>query len=125
MSEAPRAVVAGHGRLAEGLLSAVEQITGRGDRFLPFTNTDRTPDGVEEALRAVLDASGARIVFTDLPGGSCTMAARRLARSRPDLVVVTGVSLPVLLAFACGAPLEEAVAKGRDAVQLGGGARGP
>ena len=38
MSEAsPRAIVAGHGDFAEGLVSAVQLITGRGDAFVPVS----------------------------------------------------------------------------------------
>ena len=39
------------------------------------------------------------MIFTDLPAGSCTMAARRLQRGRPELTVVTGTNLAVLLDF--------------------------
>jgi PTS system N-acetylgalactosamine-specific IIA component len=120
----PRAIVAGHGGFAAGLLSAVEQISGLSDRFIPLSNTGLSPAGVDAALREAIDASGARIIFTDLPAGSCTMAARRLAREMPDLVVVTGVALPTLLTFACGADLESAVTRGREALQRIDGPRG-
>lgn len=124
MSEAPRAVVAGHGSFAAGVISAVQQIAGLGDRFVPVSNTGLTPEALDEALRAALAGSGARIIFTDLPAGSCTMAACRLARSDPGLVVVTGVALPTLLTFACGAALPEAVDRGREAMKLIEAARG-
>lgn len=124
MSEAPRAVVAGHGSFAVGVISAVQQIAGLGDRFVPVSNTGLTPAALDDALRAALAGSGARIIFTDLPAGSCTMAACRLARSDPGLVVVTGVALPTLLTFACGAALAEAVDRGREAIQLIEAARG-
>ena len=38
-SGAVRAVVAGHGTFAAGVISAVHQITGRGNQFVPITNT--------------------------------------------------------------------------------------
>jgi PTS system N-acetylgalactosamine-specific IIA component len=96
------AVVAAHGDLAAGLVSAVEQITGRGGLLRPFTNRGLCGAEVEGALRAVVDAGATRAIFTDLPGGSCTMAARRLQRERPELVVATGVNLAALLDFVCG-----------------------
>lgn len=122
---APRAIVAGHGSFAAGILSAVEQIAGLSSRFVAVSNTGLSPAGLDALLRETLAASGARIIFTDLPAGSCTMAARRLARAEPDLVVVTGVALPTLLTFACGADLESAVARGREALQQVEGPRGP
>ena len=40
MSEgSPVAIIAAHGDLATGLVSAVQQITGRGALFLPMTNS--------------------------------------------------------------------------------------
>jgi PTS system N-acetylgalactosamine-specific IIA component len=80
-----RALVAGHGTFAAGMLSAVEQITGRTDLFLGVTNHDLSAADVEALMRERLDSSGATVIFTDLPAGSCTMAARRIQRERPDL----------------------------------------
>lgn len=93
------AVVAGHGQFAEGLVSAVHQITGRGAAFSCVSNTGLSPADLEAALRDRLDTSGARVIFTDLPAGSCTMAARRLQRVRPDVVLVTGVNVAVLMEY--------------------------
>ena len=94
-----RAIVAGHADFGAGMLSAVKQITGREDVFLPLTNRALSATGVEAAMAALLATSGATVIFTDLPAGSCTMAARRLQRARPELTVVTGTNLAVLLDF--------------------------
>lgn len=117
-TQPPRAVVAGHGGFALGIISAVQQIAGLGDRLVPVTNTGLTPAALEEALRQALRESGGRIIFTDLPAGSCTMAACRVARTDPGLAIVTGVALPTLLTFVCGGNLSEAVASGREAIKL-------
>ena len=119
----PRAVVAGHGTFAEGVISAVARITGRGDAFRAFTNEGLSGPGVEEALRAALAAHGATVVFTDLPAGSCTMAARRIARTDPSVSVVTGATVAMLLEFALGAgsaasDLERAAGRGREAITV-------
>ena len=92
-----RAVVAGHGEFAVGLISAVEQITGRADVFVPLSIRTLGGDEIERVLRERLIESGALVVFTDLPAGSCTIAARRVLRDRPDVVLVTGANLPCLL----------------------------
>ena len=94
-----KAIVAGHADFAVGLLSAVQQITGRDDVFLPLTNRDLSAQGVERTMGEMIAASGATVIFTDLPAGSCTMAARRLQRGQPALTVVTGTNLAVLLDF--------------------------
>ena len=115
---ARRAIVAGHGAFADGLISAVQQIAGLGDLFVPVSNTGLTADVIEDALHTALTASGARVIFTDLPAGSCTLAARRVARTIPGLVIVTGVALPTLLSWACGSDVATASARGRDAITL-------
>ena len=97
---AVRAIVAGHGAFAEGAISAVEQITGRGGQFVGVSNRDVCASDLEAMLRARVEADGVRVIFTDLPAGSATMAARRLQRSHPEVVVVTGTSVAALLEFA-------------------------
>ncbi len=103
----PVAIVLGHGRVAEGLVSAVERITGIADRFVALSNEGLGTAEIEEMLRERMEATGARVVFTDLPAGSCNFAACRLLRVRPDIVVVTGVNLPALLHFAASGTVQE------------------
>jgi PTS system N-acetylgalactosamine-specific IIA component len=122
----PAALVIGHKDFAVGVVSAVTAITGRADVFRTASNYGLDTRGMEDVVRAAI-ADGVRIVFTDLPAGSTTMAARRAQRDFPDVTVVTGVSLPVLLDFAFAATdaadaADAAVAKGRAAMMV---ARGP
>lgn len=126
-----RAIVAGHGEFAAGVVSAAEQITGRTDVFVPLSNRGLGADEIERTLRERLVDSGARVVFTDLPAGSCTIAARRVLRDRPDIVLVTGANLAALLDFVFhaaeppGDAAQHAVEKGRAAIaRVGTGAPG-
>ena len=125
-----RAVVAGHGDFAQGLVSAVDQITGQGARFVTLSNRDAGAGELEARLRALVRDEGVLVIFTDLPAGSCTMAARRLQREHPDLRLVTGANVPVLLDFACGpgTDLAGCAERGRAAIGVAappGGTRGP
>lgn len=95
----PRALIAGHGDFAAGLLSAVVQISGRDDVFVTLTNRGLSAQDVERTMREQVEARGLQVVFTDLPAGSCTMAARRLQRQHPEMVVVMGANLATLLDF--------------------------
>ena len=111
MSEgAPVAIIAAHGDLAFGFVSAVEQITGRGELFLPMSNTGMGAADIERAILALVDTRQIRVIFTDLPAGSCTIAARRVVAARPHVVLVTGASLPLLLDFMSHEELEPAEA---------------
>lgn len=122
MSDATvRAIVAGHGDFATGMISAVDQITGRGNVFASMTNRDLSMDDITKHLESLLDQTGAAVVFTDLPAGSATVAARRVQRTRQDLVVVTAISLPVLLDFVFQGDVNAADAA-RHAVEKGHGA---
>ena len=122
MSE-PRAIVAGHGDFAAGLVSAVAQIVGRQDRFVPLTNRGLGREDIERTLRTALEQSGADVIFTDLPAGSWTFIARKLQRERPELVLVTGANLVSLLDFALGTE-ERATEAARQAVDKGRAALG-
>lgn len=99
----PRAIVAGHGDFATGLVSAVELITGLGEVFYPLAVPELSAADIETLLRNTMERTGARVLFTDLYAGSCTMAARRILRGMPDAVLVSGANLPALLDFAFAA----------------------
>ena len=122
-----RALVAGHGDFATGLVSAVGQITGRGDAFVTLSNRDMSAVDVERAMRERVDAEALEVIFTDLPAGSCTMAARRLQRERPAVVLVTGTNLATLLDFVfhtdvpAAEAAQHAAEKGRAALIVTGG----
>lgn len=98
-SSGPRAIVAGHGAFAEGMLSAVALITGRSDRLIPLSNAGLGREEIESRLRELLLQHGARVVFTDLPAGSATLAARRIMHDQPALTLVAGVNLATLVDF--------------------------
>jgi N-acetylgalactosamine PTS system EIIA component len=116
----PSALVIGHKDFAAGIVSAVAAITGRTDLFRTASNYGLDTRGTEAVLREAI-ADGVTVIFSDLPAGSTTMAARRAQRDFPGVTVVTGVSLPVLLDFAFAAgdavnAADAAVEKGRAAM---------
>jgi N-acetylgalactosamine PTS system EIIA component len=120
----PRAMVIGHKDFAAGIVSAVAAITGREDLFRTASNYGLDTRGMEAIVRKAV-ADGVEIIFSDLPAGSTTMAARRAQRDFPQLTVVTGVSLPVLLDYAFATDsahaADAAVEKGRAAMMVARG----
>lgn len=124
MSERPvvRGILLAHGDMAAGIVDAVRQITGAGpDVLVPLSNRGLSPASLATRARDLAGGAPA-ILFTDLPAGSCGFAARTLARETTDLVVISGVNLPVLLEFVMRRelPLRELVpkllAKGRASI---------
>jgi PTS system N-acetylgalactosamine-specific IIA component len=124
---APRALVAGHADFAAGLVSAVELITGQGSLLEVVQVKDLCSDDIRELLARRLQATGARVIFTDLSAGSCTMAARRVLREFEGAVLVSGTNLPMLLDFALSRDpsatdaARAAVERGRAAITAVGG----
>jgi PTS system N-acetylgalactosamine-specific IIA component len=116
MSESPnalqrRALLIGHGGFADGLLSAVGQICGMREVIVGMSMVGLTPEAIELSLREKLAETGASVIFTDLPAGSATLAARRIVKDDPRVVLVSGVNLATLLDFvfnATGSPAEAA-----------------
>ena len=129
MSErgAVRALIAGHAEFASGLVSAVEMISGRGAALMPIRVTGLCGDDIQQLLKDSLRESGANVIFTDLQAGSCTMAARRVQREVPGVVLVAGANLPMLLDFAlsqnpdAAAAAVQAAERGRTSVSVHGG----
>lgn len=120
-----RAIVIGHAGFAEGLISAVEQITGRGAMLIGISSSGMGPQEMQDAVAAHL-SSDVSVVFTDLPAGSATICAKRVCGARKDVAVVSGVNLPALLDFVLngdGSPeaAARAVQRGRDTIGIFGG----
>ena len=126
---AVRAVVAAHGELAAGLVSAVERITGRGGALVAMSNVGMGAEEMEAWMRERM-AQGVRAIFTDLPSGSWTLAARRAMRGAEEVVLVTGVNLAALLEFVMRDDMDPAAAaracieRARGAITVIGGGGG-
>ena len=93
-----RGVVVGHGKLAAALVEAAEQISGLRGALVPVSNTGCDRDSLEERIVAAVGTEPA-VVFVDMASGSCLIAALRRLRERPDVRVVTGVNLAMLVDF--------------------------
>jgi PTS system mannose-specific IIA component len=117
MSEKLTGVIVAHTEVADALLAAVRAIAGDDTGLVAVSNR-----GCDRAalVRRVDEAVGGRpaLIFTDMAGGSCAHTAVALAHGRPDLRVVTGVNLAMLVDFAFHRelPLEAAAER---AVQTG------
>lgn len=65
-----------------------------------MSNEGLSGDAMITALEeTVAESSDGAVVFTALYGGSCWRAAEQLSRKRDNVYHVTGVNLPMLLAF--------------------------
>ncbi|GEM_PF-501090 len=118
-----RGVVLTHGGLADGLVDAVARIAGEVEgALIPVSNTGCGPEALMERVASAV-GTGPALVFTDLPAGSCALAARVACRDPGQRRVLFGVNLPMLLDFVFHRtlPLDELVdrllSQGRSAIQ--------
>lgn len=99
MSDGVRGLLIAHAGLGAGMLSAVSRIAGVGEETIAtLSNDGRGPNDLLEAIRDRV-GSDPVVLFTDMAGGSCALAARKVAAQRPDTAFVAGVNLPLLLEF--------------------------
>ena len=98
MSEPLRGVIVSHAAVAEALVVAVQSITGIDDALVAVSNEGCDHAALAQRLSQAVGTHPA-VLFIDLPGGSCLTGAARFARGQPNLAVVTGVNLAMLLDF--------------------------
>lgn len=91
-------VVAGHGEIASALVRAVEEISGITGALTPVSNADCDRGSLEARIETAIGGHPA-LIFVDLAAGSCLFAALHRLKVHPDVRVVTGVNLAMLLDF--------------------------
>jgi mannose PTS system EIIA component len=111
-------VLVSHGKLAEGLVDAMQMITGeqeavRAIGLLETEDVECLMEKVSQAIQEVDSGEGA-LILVDLFGASPFNASARLVLSLTgrSLEVVTGMNLPMVVELAVqrdGLSLEEAV----------------
>jgi mannose/fructose-specific phosphotransferase system component IIA len=95
-------VVVAHGRLGEGLLSALSRVAGEQDALWALSNEGRAGAELEAEIAGILDERSAgreAYLLTDMEGGSCGQACRRLLARGTVKAVLYGVNLPLLVEF--------------------------
>jgi mannose PTS system EIIA component len=110
-------ILVSHGKLAEGLLDAMQMITGEQEavRAIGLLETEDVEGLLARINQAVEEVDGGEgaLILVDLFGASPFNASARLYLSHPDrqLEVVTGMNLPMLVELAVnreGMTVEEA-----------------
>ncbi len=94
-------IIITHGGFAAGLLDAAQLIVGQQEDVLTFAlsegdSIDQLEMDVESGIMK-LSESGSVLVLVDLFGASPFNVGLRLAQHYPEIKIVTGVSLPMLI----------------------------
>jgi len=125
MSRVPALLVM-HADLAAALLRAAERLYGPVEDVAVLSNEGLSRDGLEHEIGARVGAwTAGGIVFTDVWGGSCHQCGASAARGHGEVVVVTGLNLPILIDFLHNrdrhsAPelAERLLRKGQDSIRI-------
>lgn len=89
-----------HADLASALLRAAEKVYGRIEGVRVLSNEGLSRDSLEAAIeREVSSWSAGGLMLTDFWGGSCHTCGMAATRRHGEVIIVTGVNLPVLLDY--------------------------
>lgn len=94
-------VVVGHGRVAAEMVETLQSVVGdvdavEGVACTPSEGADAIRTRVLRAIEHV-DRGAGVIVLTDMLGDTASNVSLQLASSRPDVEVVAGVNMPMLV----------------------------
>jgi len=115
-----------HADLSAALLRAASQVYGNVEEVATVSNDGLSKEDLEaEIEEKVAGWRQGGIVFTDFFGGSCHLCGLRAAREHGEIVVVSGLNLPILLdylhnrgKFGVRELAERLLKKGQDSIRL-------
>ncbi|HET6350401.1 MAG TPA: hypothetical protein VFH88_15095 [Candidatus Krumholzibacteria bacterium] len=121
------AIVVTHGRLGAELVATAHKILGDFSGVYSLSNEDKTPQILAQEIEGIMEHAGSEdafILLVDFLFGSCGHATLAVERNHRNVSIVSGVNLPMLLAFLnkrnefsfARLPAELA-ARGRDSIQ--------
>lgn len=96
------AIVVTHGRLGAELVATARMIIGDFSGVYSISNEDKSPQILTDEIEAILEhasADEAFILLVDFLYGSCGHATLAVERRHRNVSVVSGVNLPIVLAF--------------------------
>lgn len=94
-------IVICHSLLAFELVNAVQKILGHTEYVYAFSNDNLAPPVIYQNIVDVIKKSNTDriIAMVDLRGGSCWTVAKMITREFPQMKVISGVNIPMLISF--------------------------
>jgi mannose/fructose-specific phosphotransferase system component IIA len=94
------ALIVTHADLAQALVRAAERVVGSIEDVTLLSNEGLSRDDLADAIEAcVKDWKEGGLLLTDFWGGSCHTTGAAAARRHGEVVIVTGINLPLLLDY--------------------------
>ena len=95
-------IVLTHGIIGNALIDAAKSILGEVDHIHDISTTGLSLDSINSRLKETIATQNwgdGTIIMVSLMGGSCWNAGVALARQQPNIEVVSGVNLMMLISF--------------------------
>ena len=94
-----KGLIVGHRNIGEGLLNALESISGSFENIIFISNNGLSKNEIAEKIKEACKEyqNDDVMIFIDVYGGSCSRAAKIAKLSGSH--IVTGLNLPMLLSF--------------------------
>jgi len=96
------AIVVTHGSLAREFIATARNIYGTFSGMHDVSNDGKSPQALAAELEAIVEAGGpddCYMILVDFIGGSCGHATLAVERRHRNVRIVSGVNLPMILAF--------------------------
>jgi PTS system mannose-specific IIA component len=94
------ALIITHADLAQALVRAAERVVGTIEDVTLLSNEGLSRDDLEDAIETrVKNWKDGGLLLTDFWGGSCHTCGASAARRHGEVVIVTGINLPLLLDY--------------------------
>jgi mannose/fructose-specific phosphotransferase system component IIA len=115
-----------HADLSAALMRAAATVYGPVEGLEMLSNESLSKDALEAAIEERVSrwAEGG-LVFTDFFGGSCHLCGARAAHDHRDVIVISGINLPILIdylhnreAYGVRELAERLLRKGQDSIRL-------
>jgi len=94
-------LVVAHEDLARSFIRTVEKILGSQKNVFTFSNKTETLPVLAKEMCEIFEKVSAvnKICFTDLRGGSCWTLANMVKKKYTDMIIISGVNLPMLVSY--------------------------
>jgi len=96
-----RGIIIGHGDFAKAMVNTAEHIVGEQTGLVILSNRGCSCDSLADQVAELVQKNDLEntIIFLDLPGGSCTISCYKVLKDHPDLKIISGTNLPMLIEF--------------------------
>jgi mannose/fructose-specific phosphotransferase system component IIA len=101
MSEKHFVCLITHGNFADCLKKLAEKLVTPVVDIQTYTNMTLSLEEIENDITGKIEQNkpDKSLILVDLAGGSCWLAANRVKRGNPDIAVIGGVNVPLIVSY--------------------------